>query len=678
MPKIELLSPAGDMDSLVAAVRTGADAVYLGLWDFNARRNAGNFTAESFAQAARYCRVRGVKVYVALNTLVRDDEMERAANAAVAAARAGADAFIVQDLGLARVLRTVLPDIPLHVSTQMAANSPAALPYLKMQVFNRAVAARELSKEQLRDFCSAGKACGVETEAFVHGALCVCLSGQCYLSAAIGGRSANRGMCAGSCRLPFGLKNSEEYALSLKDLSLISHIEELTAMGVASLKIEGRMKDAEYVAAATAVCRAAIDGKPRDEKLFDLLSRIFSRSGFTSRYFTGFGSTMRGVRTAADAEVSKAAKAGIHELYRVERGRVALSGKLTVSENSPARLTLSDGKHMAEAAGDIPQAAVSKPLTAEYARDKLSKTGETPFVIERLDCDIADGLALSASALNQLRRTALDEIENYRARLEDINIGILPPAYGTSTRQGRQRIYARFECAEQIPDEPDVDGIIIPAGVSVGGFSGEIIAEVPRRLLPEEEIIRRLEICRKNGVKKALCNNLQSVEIAKKSGFIPVYGWFMNVFNSYALKAAGDNGAKEAVLSFELSLAQAGHIKGNVERGLLAYGRLPLMLLSSCPKDGSCGCGSSGCGLTLTDRTKTKFPVLCADGARELLNSKVLWMADRAGELEGYDFLVLYFTTEDKNSVRQVIEDFKAGENPPLEFTRGLYYRAVK
>ncbi len=676
--KTELLSPAGDMESLIAAVRTGADAVYFGMGNFNARRNAHNFTQQEIFDAMRYLKVRGVKGYLTLNTLVSDKELPYAIDTAICAAKAGVDAFIVQDIGLAMALKQVLPDIPLHASTQMAASSIEVFPYLKELEIERVVTARELSRAQLKQMCDEGEKYNVEIEHFVHGALCVCLSGQCYLSAAIGTRSANRGMCAGSCRLPFGINSPDEYALSLKDLSLVDYIGEMMDMGVASLKIEGRMKDAEYVAAATAVCRAVIDGDTPDEKLRRQLSDIFSRGGFTHKYYSGVGDTMKGVRTAADNKVSKDAKAGIHALYRIERQNVILNGSFTVKKDSPITLTLSDGNRTVTAQGDFAQIAINKPLDEQYALEKLKKTGDTPFVIEKISCDIDKTLTVSAASLGDVRRQALQKIEQARAQVSDVKINELKSSALNPRNKSNQKLILRVENSNMIPQNVNVDAVIIPAGQDCD-FEGEIIAEVPRRLIDGKEILRRLNISKQQGIKYALCNNIRSVQIAKDAGFKVVYGWFMNVFNSRSLAAAEQNGAVWATLSFELGLDQANEIIGNIPCGILAYGKIPLMLNSTCAKEGNfAGCSQNGCNMILTDRTGAQFPVLCADSAREVLNSRPLWMADRKDELKRFDFLVLYCTNENKEEINNVVNGFINGEKAPCEFTRGLYYRKVK
>ena len=262
----EILAPVGNAEMLYAAVRAGADAVYLGLNNFNARRNAENFTLESLREAARYCHVRGVKVYLTFNIIIGDSELKEALELCVGAAEAGIDAVIVTDIGFAKLIKEAVPSLPIHASTQMTVHSPAALKRLKEMGFDRVVVSREMSREELGEFCEAAKKLNIEVEVFVHGALCMCISGQCLLSSMLGSRSGNRGLCAGPCRLPFGCDGGTGYDLSLKDQSLIPYLGELWDMGVASLKIEGRMKRPEYVASAVAACRQMLlEGKVSEE-----------------------------------------------------------------------------------------------------------------------------------------------------------------------------------------------------------------------------------------------------------------------------------------------------------------------------------------------------------------------------------------------------------------------------
>ena len=284
MPNTEILAPVGGTESLIAAVRAGADAVYLGAEEFNARRNAQNFNDNDLKQAIEYCRLNSVKCYLTLNTLIKDTEMQNALQLVNRVWQYGIDAVIVQDIGLALEIHRLFPNLALHASTQMSVHSPSALLPLKQMGFKRVVVAREMSGAELKEFCKAAKALDIEVEVFVHGALCMCLSGQCYFSAYLGGRSANRGLCAGTCRLPFMAKGGTGYDLSLKDLSLIPYLGELEKMGVTSFKIEGRMKRPEYVATAVAAAKQMVQNGTVDDEIDRLLEKVFSRDGFTDGY----------------------------------------------------------------------------------------------------------------------------------------------------------------------------------------------------------------------------------------------------------------------------------------------------------------------------------------------------------------------------------------------------------
>ena len=326
--KGEILSPVGSWEMLEAAVKSGADAVYLGAKDFSARRNAQNFTNEELKKAVEYCHIRGVKVYLTLNILIKDSELESAFELAKNAYNSGIDGIIVQDLGLAKVLHDYLPELPLHASTQMSVHSISALPILSRLGFTQVVVAREMSLEDLTEFCKEAKKYNITVEVFVHGALCMSVSGQCLLSAYLGSRSGNRGLCAGPCRLPFKADGGTGYDLSLKDLSLLEYIKELYEIGVRSFKIEGRMKRPEYVAAATYACKQALESGKVDCELSNTLQNVFSRSGFTSGYLENkLGKDMFGIRTKEDVISADKAFPLLHELYRKERKSVAVTLK---------------------------------------------------------------------------------------------------------------------------------------------------------------------------------------------------------------------------------------------------------------------------------------------------------------------------------------------------------------
>ena len=289
MGKPELLAPCGNSKTLKAAVQAGADAVYLGAGKFSARAFAGNFDGSELNSAIKYASGANVKVYLAINTLMTDRELNEAVSIADLAYHAGASAFIVQDLGLARMIKERYDGAVLHASTQMTARTLKDVNVLENLGFKRVVMARELSREQIREIAANT---AVELEIFVHGALCSSYSGQCLMSSFIGGRSANRGKCAQPCRLPYKSANKSGVLLSLKDLCLIDYIGELADMGIASLKIEGRMKGEDYVRAVVGAYRAVLDGKPLDPKQKAKMLNVFNRGGYTDGYYTGNKSAM--------------------------------------------------------------------------------------------------------------------------------------------------------------------------------------------------------------------------------------------------------------------------------------------------------------------------------------------------------------------------------------------------
>ena len=689
----EVLSPAGSPAALEAALRAGADAVYFGMGGFNARKNAENFDDGALTGAVASCHGRGVKAYLTLNTLARTDELPAALRTAEKAAAAGMDGVIVQDLGLAALLRRAAPALPLHASTQMSVHTPAALSYLKKLGFVRVVAAREMSREELAALCGAARGLDMEVEVFVHGALCMCVSGQCLLSAVLGGRSGNRGLCAQPCRLPFRAEGSAGYDLSLKDMSLIDHIAALKEMGAASLKIEGRMKRPEYVAAATAVCRLAVDGVSPSAELREALEGVFSRSGFTDGYFTGrTGPQMFGRRTEQDQQRSAAVLSGLHELTRRERQSVPVDGVFTLRAGRPARLTLTDGLHRAEAEGPVPEPAVHRPLDQGTAGERLSRLGGTCFYMRTFSAGIEPGLALSASALSALRREAAGKLAGLRERAAPLafhmpDLTLRAPA----RREGRPGLVARFADARQLPAgldalglravclpvEADLSALELPAGT-------EVWVHLPRGLFGREDWVReRLLRAKEAGVKTALCGNLSAAALAGEAGMAVQWDTGMNLFNAHAVHTAAGLGAAGAVLSAEATLAECREMlrASPIPCGLYAYGRLPLMLTRNCPgrnRAGGADCTACGGSCRISDRKGVSFPVMCRAGCSELYNSRPVWMADRLRELADFDYLLLSFTTEDRDACAGVLEAYRAGGKPPASFTRGLLYRGVE
>lgn len=671
----EILAPAGGPEQVKAAVLAGADAVYLGLDKFNARRNAENFTDQAFLEAAAFCHERDVKVYAAVNILIKEDELADLSQTAELLCRAGTDGVIVQDLAAARILRQC-SDLPLHASTQMTIHNRAGLRALEELGFCRYVPARELT---LAEIAELAKSTDMQTEVFVHGALCMSVSGCCYLSAMLGGRSGNRGLCAQACRLPFTC-NGRSHALSLKDLSAIGHIGELRAAGVDSLKIEGRMKRPEYVAAAVTACKNARDGLPYDE---DTLRRVFSRSGFTDGYLTGKRDlSMFGFRTREDvAAADEKLLSAIRESWRKETPRVPLSAELTIGAKEN-RLTISDGNHTVTQTGRGGEPPKTAPLSAENARRSIEKTGGTPYRIASFRLQNPDGLYTGASALNALRRDALACLAEERRAPNPRTFHAVHETYPSSPHS-----FSGF--ALRFPDEKryfrgDYRTAILPVKELLREPErflpdrDKIVAELPALFFPfqEEDCRRQLQTLREYGFTRGLCENIGGLRLLREEGFCAEGGFGMNLMNSAALAACAQQGLTTATLSIELRKEAARAIRTDLRLRLAVYGFLPLMKLRACPLQSEKGCaGCPGEGV-LTDRKGMEFRVLCEDKRFSVLYNSVpldLLAKDFSFADEG----LLYFTGETRETCRFVYDCAKAGKTAAARHTTGLFEKTL-
>lgn len=664
--KFEILAPAGSMESLVAGVRSGANAVYLGGKMFNARRNAGNFDNDELKTAVEYCHRRGVKVYLTLNIVVSDEEFEGAYDTVKYALSVGVDAFIVQDIGLAKMIKEHFPQAKLHGSTQMSIMTPAGIKYAESLGFSRVVLAREMSLEEIREI---RKSTDLELEIFVHGALCMCVSGQCYLSSMLGSRSGNRGLCAQPCRLPFTAKgDKKDCALSLKDLSIIEHLEELD--GITSLKIEGRMKRPEYVSAAVTAVKKAMNGIYTGTDSFNLRS-VFSRSGFTDGYLMGqLGRDMFGTRQKEDVLSAGNVLKEISHNYDNENPLLPMDMQFICKKDTPCSLTVTALGRTITVIGETPEIAIKKPMDADTLKQRLSKLGGTQFYADEIDIVLDDGLIIPVSKINELRRKAVEEIE----QLPEITIEATPFEKKAYTEKKKTPyLTASFRSAVQIPDRHPFKNVFIPMNSSLEDFVDNRAGVVlPRGLFSMENKMRtRLEKLKRAGVTKALCGNLGSYQLAKEMGF-EVFGDFsLNVFNSESADMI-----KNPILSFELTLEQANRINAE-NTGIIVYGYVPLMLTRNCPVKTSIGCYECNKQGKLTDRKGYEFPVICSDyPCVEILNSAPIYMLDRMSEIKT-DFAHFYFSTESVKDVEKIIHMYEAGEKPDFKYTRGLYQRGA-
>lgn len=676
MNNVEILAPAGSFESVEAAVRCGADAVYLGMNSFNARRGASNFSPEELEKAVLYCHKHGVKVHLTLNTLVGDSELEEAQEAAGTACRAGVDAIILQDPGLADIVRRAAPGMPLHASTQMSVQTPAGLKKLKRLGFSRAVLPREMSKEEIIRLC---KESPVELECFVHGALCMSVSGQCCFSAVLGSRSGNRGMCAQPCRLPFSAEYGTGYDLSLKDLSLIDYIKEMAEAGVCSFKIEGRMKRPEYVAAAVSACRNAVDGKT-DNALRNDLRSVFSRSGFTDGYYLGkLGPDMFGTRQKEDVTAAAGVLKKLSALYEKEIPDVpvdfAFSGFLGEKVSLTAR---AKGRNVFVSSDCIAVQSVNKPTTVQSVTAQLEKCGGTGYFVRSTDVEIDDNIFIPVSEINKLRREALEKLDAAEKKSTEFTPVSIPHSERFNVRK---RIICRFGSIDMIPENWDcIEQLIVPLGTEKSvKKSVRVSVEVPRGIFSDDgKILEKLMRAKEYGITEAWAGTIDGIALIQKAGLKANAFFGSNIYNTQTLEVFESMGVGKALLSAELTLSQAQNIGGSIPRGIFSYGRIPLMLTRNCPQKNGKTCADCRRTGKLTDRRGVVFPIECSGTACDVLNSVPVYMADRLSEIKNMDFMLLYFTTESREECSGIIRSYVNGAKPVGPFTRGLLYRGVE
>lgn len=670
MNKPEILAPVGNVENLKAAVLSGADAVYFGLGNFNARRNAQNFTDEQAKEAIEYCHSRGVKVHITLNTLIKDTEIKDAVEAVKTVCQLGADAIIIQDLGLARIIKQVCPEIEMHASTQMSVGTLEGLYELEKLGFKRAVLPRELSFEEIRYLCENSP---LDLEVFIHGALCMCVSGQCLMSAVLGSRSGNRGLCAQPCRLPFKVEKGTGHDLSLKDLSLIEHIPELYEIGVCSFKIEGRMKRPEYVSAVVSACNKSLDDTYTSLVRKDL-EDLFSRSGFTDGYYENMlGRDMFGYREKENVQsATKELFNKYASIYEKEQSRFNVTFTFSGKIGEKAVLTANCNGHTVSVQSEmVCEAPINRPISVERIEDALSKCGGTQFNAEKVEIIGDVDYSLPVSALNSMRRSALECLESeIMGRIER---KFCPPPVPTSVSSKNERkIYCRFDNIEQIPEKIDADLIFVPLGSEKQGFG----VEIPHGMFGNAEKVEKTLIDSPADI--CLCHTLDAVAVAKKCKKRIVASPSLNIFNSLSMDMAKDLKISEAIVSNECTVENFRKISAPIPKGITVYGKIPLMLTRNCPVKNGKSCKECGRQSEITDRMGIKFPVRCFMGYTEILNSRPIYMGDRLHEIPGCDILFFNFTTETKYEVAEVMSAYENEKRPECEFTRGLLYRGVE
>ena len=678
MIKSEILAPVGSTEQLLAAVRSGANAVYLGTKNFNARRNADNFDNLNLNEAVKYCHSYGVKAYVTLNTIVFDKELPSLYETIKEIAISGADAVIVQDFATVKAVKKICPALPLHASTQMAVHNVSGVKALEKLGFSRVVLARELSFKEIEKIV---KSTTLETEVFVHGAHCMSVSGNCYISAFLGERSGNRGLCAQPCRLDWKAGN-KNFALSLKDMSYIEHLKELENIGVTSLKIEGRMKRPEYVAASVTACKNALNNKEYNK---DLLKAVFSRSGFTDGYLMDkrnidmFGYRSKDDVISATNDVFKE----LQNLYKNDTPVTPVDMCFTVTKESTV-LEMTTNYVTVSATTVGGEAPIKNALSFELCEKNLKKLGGTPYFLNDLKFNNPENLTLPLSTINALRRECVEQLDtllnSYEREIFDV-----VPEFENNKRKRTPTLRVRFSEFNQYSNEfNQCEYLIFPIKEALNHkedleeIKDKVIIELPDLIYPnsEDKLLKDLQNLKSLGFKNTISGNIGGIEIIKNAGLNAFGGHTLNIANSEAIEFYEKQGVKDLTLSAELSSKSIDNINSNVKIGAYCYGNLPLMFFRNCPLKQKDGCGNCNGKRKITGRKIIDFPIICHDKMYSVLHNSVpLYICDKINL--NCDFLTMYFTNESKEECKEILSLCKNKQSAPFKKTAGLYLREV-
>lgn len=680
--EIEILAPAGSFENLKTAILSGADSVYFGLSNFNARRNAENFSSfDDIKKAVDFCHLRGKKAHVTLNTLVYDNEIQDLVKEVEVINKAGFDAIIVQDLGVINILKQI-SKVPIHASTQLSVHNVSDAKKLKDMGFDRVVLSRELSLNEIKRIMDE---VDVEVEIFIHGALCMSVSGQCYFSSALGERSGNRGLCAGVCRLPFYVREKGRYDLSLKDVCYIDYIEEFANMGIASLKIEGRMKSKEYVKSVVSEIKEKVQSGKYNKKL---LKDVFSRSGFTDGYITGKRNNMFGIRSEEDKSYTKAAIEEIRskDIYE-DKVKVDIKYDFTLGRNSYLEI-IDEDKNIVSVKGDIIEEAKNKPTTKENIEKNLLKLGSTVYEINDMEGKSDNNIFVPISSINELRRNATDKLDKIRiSKFPVYDIGKLTKPKDKSRPIGGKNIAIIGDINslnEFILDY--FDETYIPLfelnklnkNLTVK-YKGKLGVEIPRVYFDEEaNINKNLLKAKEFGIKKGLAHTIGKIAMLDELDFEIMTGFGTNITNSYSVDLLEKeiHNLKNITLSFENTINNINKIESNTELSIIVYGYLPLMTARNCPVKEEIGCKNCNKKQSLNDRMGKKFRIKCNGQTSELYNTYPLCVFDRLNKLDSDINKIFMFNDENKNDIKNIIKHY---ENSELlnDSTRGCYFRKL-
>lgn len=722
---VEILAPAGSFESMKAAVAAGADAVYIGGSRFGARAFAENPGEDKLLEAIDYVHLHGRKLYLTVNTLMKEQEMKELFEYLLPYYRQGLDAVIVQDLGVLSFVREYFPDLPIHASTQMTITGVYGAGLLKELGAERVVTARELSLKEIRQI---HQQVDVEIESFVHGALCYCYSGQCLFSSLIGGRSGNRGRCAQTCRLPFDVKDKgktlgkkeERYCLSMKDLSTLDLIPDMIEAGVYSMKIEGRMKSPRYTAGVVSIYRKYADlylkkgrsGYKVEDGDRKVLLDLFDRGGQTDGYYKKHNG-----RDMIVWKEKPSFREGNNQLFDMldreyvqKQLKVPVTGKILLSEGEKASLILASQEHRIVIEGDLVMTALNQPMSEEKVLKQLNKTGNTPFLFENLEAEIKGNVFVPVQALNDLRRRGLEELEaeilrQYKRQYpqnqssgegkEVLKVRVSEPAKLTVSLE-------KPECFDAVVCNPNVNRLYIEAAhfeperwnqyVNVCHEKGkECFLTMPHIFRTEAQLFfdRFKNYLKEAGFDGFLIRSMEEPGYLKKTGISGnlVFDFGVYGMNNQAQKMLKNLGADEITWPVELNSRELEKLE--IPGELLIYGRLPMMVTAQCIHQGMDRCDKTPVELNIKDRMGKEFPVRnhCAFCYNSIYNSaplSLLGLSDTVSSLSPAS-LRLQFTTEGPRETETIIKAFsdeflrgkKAEINLP-EFTRGHFKRGIE
>lgn len=672
---MELLSPAGSFENLISAVRSGADAVYIGGSSFSARRNAKNFTDDEIVSACDFCHLYGVKLYVAVNILIKESEMKDAISYVRFLIESGVDGIIIQDLGLMSLVRKMSDDIFINASTQMSIGSHRGANIIKKLGANRVVLARELG---LREIKSIREKTDIELETFVHGALCMSWSGQCLMSSLIGGRSGNRGLCAQPCRLNYtlfenGKKVSENLPLlSLKDICLADELDTLSGI-VDSLKIEGRMKSKEYTASVTSLYKKAIMGKITQDEINTTLS-FFSRGGSSKGYFSGRKyDKMMDYKASGKVSAERSDMIAANEEDLSQKTPISMT--LFVGVGEKVTLSAESSGFKAFACGDILDEA-RKEFDEDRVKEQLKKLGDTPFVSDEITIERNGNPFLPVSMVNGLRREVCSQLEEQICASYKKSTNAIEEKEKTYKRRATPKLVIEVTTKEQLDACRELGDFEIITGYELSLTEKSDFAFCPAVDKENEEAYPVAP--------KIMVQNLGQIDDSKE-----LYGGErLNIANSYSCDIVRELGFKRVTLSPELNIKEIKEIthSTDMETEVIAYGHLPVMVMENCVIKSQGKCSKAGGKFELQDRMGEKFPIICENCKNLILNSVPIYMADKGEDLLSLnvDALRLKFTIEDKKTTKAVIgayQDALALKTPKGIFskiTRGHFYRGVE